>query len=247
MILVLGGSGYIGSHTVKRLLAGKEEVVVYDDLRMGHRRAVAAGVDVVKGDIIDTELLQRTMEEYKVKAVVHFAAACYVGESMEKPLMYYRNNVSGTISVLDAMAAAGVDTIIFSSSAAVFGVPKSVPIAESAPRHPINPYGRSKAFIENVLADAHRAKGLRYTSLRYFNAAGADRSGVLGEWHDPETHLIPLVAAAALGWRDSFTIHGGEYETRDGTCIRDFIRGARAGPRAAEGRRRERLLQPRQR
>jgi len=238
MILVLGGSGYIGSHTVKRLLAGGEKVVVYDDLRMGHREAVPAGVDVVKGDINDTERLRRTMEKYKVQAVIHFAAVCYVGESVEKPLKYYRNNVAGTISVLEAMAAAGVGTIIFSSSAAVFGVPKSVPIAENAPRHPINPYGRSKAVIENVLADAqvagaqlagahgagaHGAGGLRYTALRYFNAAGADTDGQLGEWHDPETHLIPLAAAAALGWRKSFTIHGGSYETPDGTCIRDFV------------------------
>jgi UDP-glucose-4-epimerase GalE len=222
MILVLGGSGYIGSHTVKRLLAAGEKVVVYDNLVNGNRESVA-GVPLVEGDIADTARLQQVMTDDGVDAVIHFAAFCYVGESVENPLMYYRNNIAGTISVLAAMDAAGVDTIIFSSSAAVFGIPKTVPITESAPRHPINPYGRSKAVIERVLADTAAARGLRYTALRYFNAAGADMDGELGEWHDPETHLIPLAIAAALGRCDSFTVMGGSYDTPDGSCIRDFV------------------------
>lgn len=222
MILVLGGSGYIGSHTVKRLLADGEDVVVYDDLRLGHREAIN-GVPIVEGDIADLTRVRETLRKHKVDAIMHFAAYCYVGVSMQKPLMYYRNNVSATISLLEAMRLEGVDTIIFSSSAAVYGIPKKSPITEDQPRHPINPYGRTKSIIEQVMADCHQADGLKYTALRYFNAAGADVDGRLGEWHDPETHLIPLAIYAALGIRDSFTIHGGDYETPDGSCVRDFI------------------------
>ncbi len=222
MILVLGGAGYIGSHTVKRLLRHGRSVLVYDDLSQGHAEAVS-GIPFVKGDIGDTDLLARTMKERDVKAVIHFAAHCYVGESVEKPLKYYGNNVAGTLCVLDAMQRARVDKIIFSSSAAVYGIPSRVPITEDLPKDPINPYGRTKLIMEQMLADFERAYGTRYTALRYFNAAGADGEGVLGEWHDPETHIIPLACAAALGRRKSFSIYGNSYDTPDGTCIRDYI------------------------
>jgi len=222
MNLVVGGAGYIGSHTVKRLVAAGEDVVVYDDLSSGHARAVD-DVPLVKGALMDTALLRRTMKEYGVEAVIHFAAFCYVGESVEKPLAYYLNNVSGTFSLLEAMEAEGVKTIIFSSSAATYGVPGKVPITEDAPFAPINPYGRTKAAVEKALADMERAGALRYVALRYFNAAGADVEGKLGEWHDPETHLIPLAVASALGRRDGFVIFGDGYDTPDGTCVRDYI------------------------
>ncbi len=222
MILVLGGAGYIGSHIVKRLLTDGQQVVVYDDLSQGHEAAIE-GVTFVRGTIEDGPSLRQTMRDFGVKSVMHFAAFCYVGESVEKPLRYYRNNVVGSVSVLEAMRAEGVERIIFSSSAATYGIPGTVPITESEPQQPINPYGRTKLMVEQVMADSDTAWGLRYTALRYFNAAGADVDGKLGEWHDPETHLIPLACYAALGTIPAFTIHGDTYDTPDGSCVRDFI------------------------
>jgi len=222
MILVLGGAGYIGSHTVKRLLTEGMDVVVYDDLRHGHREAIN-GVPLVVGDINDVDQLRQTLRQYKVDAVIHFAALCYVGESVEQPLHYYNNNVVGTLRALESMLAEETKYIIFSSSAAVYGVPAKIPITEDVPRHPINPYGSTKSMMEQILRDFDRAYGIRFTALRYFNAAGADLEGQLGEWHDPESHLIPLAVEAALGRRDSFTIFGDDYDTPDGTCVRDFI------------------------
>jgi len=222
MILVLGGAGYIGSHIVKRLVNDGQPVVVYDDLSQGHEEAIA-GVPLVRAEIGDTPRLRQAIVDHGVESVIHFAAFCYVGESVDEPLRYYRNNVVGSVSVLEAMRAEGVKRIIFSSSAATYGIPKTVPIPETEPQQPINPYGRTKLMIEQVMADSDAAWGLRYTALRYFNAAGADVEGRLGEWHDPETHLIPLACYAALGTIPAFTIHGGDYDTPDGSCVRDFI------------------------
>ncbi len=222
MILVLGGAGYIGSHTVKRLLKRGDKVVVYDDLSQGHREAVL-DAPLEEGDISDVDRLAGVMEQYKVEAVIHFAAHCYVGESVELPAKYYHNNVAGTLRVLEAMLRAGVDKIIFSSSAATFGIPPGNPITEEMPQEPINPYGRTKLIMEQMLHDFEVAHGIRYVALRYFNAAGSDQEGILGEWHDPETHLIPLAIYAALGKIEKFVINGGEFDTPDGTCVRDFI------------------------
>jgi UDP-glucose 4-epimerase len=222
MILVLGGAGYIGSHTVKRLRGKGEAVVVYDDLSQGHEAAVQ-GADLVKGDVCDQPMLARVCREKKVDSIIHFAAFCYVGESVEQPARYYHNNVTGMVSVLGAMVETGVKRIIFSSSAATYGVPDSVPIREDAPLNPINPYGRTKLMMEQMMADYEKAYGIGYTALRYFNAAGADSEGELGEWHDPETHLVPLAAYAALGLREELTIFGDDFDTPDGTCVRDYI------------------------
>ncbi|MHC4942443.1 MAG: UDP-glucose 4-epimerase GalE [Planctomycetota bacterium] len=222
MILVLGGAGYIGSHTVKRLKARGEEVIVYDDLSQGHREALSDTL-LVEGDVNDRARLCETMKSHKVDSVIHFAAHCYVGESVEHPAKYYHNNVSGMVSVLNAMKEADVKRIIFSSSAATYGIPDRVPIPEDAPTNPINPYGRSKLMMEQMMADYEHAYGIGYTALRYFNAAGADDEGILGEWHDPETHIIPLTIYAALGIRDAITVFGEDYDTPDGSCIRDYI------------------------
>lgn len=222
MILVLGGAGYIGSHTVKRLKARNEKVAVYDDLSQGHPQSVPE-TELIIGDVNDTEKLYKVFKEKKVEAVIHFAAFCYVGESVEHPAKYYHNNVSGMVSVLNAMVRADVKRIIFSSSAATYGVPERVPISEDTPTAPINPYGRSKLMMEQMMADYEHAYGMQYTPLRYFNAAGADAEGILGEWHDPETHLIPLAIYAALGLCDSLTVFGDTFDTPDGSCIRDYI------------------------
>ncbi|MBU0753779.1 MAG: UDP-glucose 4-epimerase GalE [Planctomycetes bacterium] len=222
MNLILGGAGYIGSHTVKRLKRRGEEVLVYDDLSQGHRAAVGQ-IPLVVGDVNDTDKLCRVMTEHHVDSVIHFAAFCYVGESVKVPGKYYHNNVSGMVSVLNAMVAAKVPRIIFSSSAATYGVPEKGPIREDAPLNPINPYGRTKLMMEQMMADYETAHGISYTALRYFNAAGADAEGELGEWHDPETHLIPLAIYAALGLKKNVTLFGDQYDTPDGFCVRDFI------------------------
>ncbi|MFH1998321.1 MAG: UDP-glucose 4-epimerase GalE [Planctomycetota bacterium] len=222
MILVLGGAGYIGSHTVKRLKALNEKVAVYDDLSQGHLQAVP-DTELIVGDVNDTEKLEKVFREKKVDSVIHFAAFCYVGESVQHPAKYYHNNVVGMVSVLNAMQKAGVKRIIFSSSAATYGVPAKVPISEDTLTAPINPYGRSKLMMEQMMGDYEHAYGIRYTALRYFNAAGSDAEGVLGEWHDPETHLIPLAIYAALGLRDRLTVFGDTFNTPDGSCIRDYI------------------------
>ena len=221
-VLVTGGAGYIGSHTVKLLNAAGIEPVVYDNLSTGNLSALRWG-PLVHGDILDTALLTRTLMEHRPEAVIHFAGSAYVGESVEDPSKYYRNNVSGTSSLLDACRLAKVDKVIFSSSCAVYGVPSLLPIKETTARQPINPYGRSKLIGENMLEDFSNAYGLRYVALRYFNACGADPDGELGEWHTPETHLIPKALLAAMRLAPSLPVFGDDYDTPDGTCIRDFI------------------------
>jgi len=221
-VLVTGGAGYIGSHCTKRLEEKGYQVVVYDDLSEGHREMVL-GQDFVQGDLGDYDRLTETFEGLDIDAVMHFAAFCRVGESMEEPQKYYHNNVENGLKLLAAMREAAVKKIIFSSSAAVYGAPREVPISEEHPKDPTNPYGRTKLFFERILADYAPAYGLRCRSLRYFNAAGADPEGEIGERHRPESHLIPLVLEVALGEREEIEIFGTDYETRDGTCVRDFI------------------------
>ncbi len=221
-ILVVGGAGYIGSHVVKTLLENGQGVVVLDDLSMGHRDAVLGG-EVFVGDLGDRALLDGIFQRHSIDCVMHFAARTVVGESVEAPLDYYDNNVGRTTRLLAAMKAHGVDKFILSSTAAVYGEPKRIPIAEDDPTAPTNPYGRSKLFIEKILADCETAHGLRYASLRYFNAAGADPSGKIGEDHSPETHLIPIVLKAALGQAEHVRIFGTDWETPDGTCLRDYV------------------------
>lgn len=222
MILIVGGAGYIGSHTNKELARRGYETVVLDNLVYGHAAAVKWGKFVL-ADICDTEALRRTFKEFKIDAVVHFAAYAYVGESMVEPQKYYLNNVSNTINLLSVMSEFGCDKIIFSSTCATYGDPYEIPITETHRQEPINPYGRSKLMVEHILSDYSKAYGLKYVALRYFNAAGADIDAEIGELHTPETHLIPLVLDAAIGKRDSISIFGTDYDTRDGTCVRDYI------------------------
>lgn len=221
-ILVVGGAGYIGSHMVKLLGERGCAVTTLDDLSSGHRDAVLTG-DFVQGDMADTELLRSLFAQRKYDAVMHFASFIEVGESVREPAKYYRNNVANTLTLLAAMREAGVDRFIFSSTAAIFGTPQYVPIDERHPRAPINPYGRTKNMVEDVLSDYERAYGLRSVCLRYFNAAGADPEGQLGERHDPESHLIPLALQAASGRRAGLSVYGTDYDTQDGTCIRDYV------------------------
>ncbi|PKM80615.1 MAG: UDP-glucose 4-epimerase GalE [Firmicutes bacterium HGW-Firmicutes-14] len=222
-ILITGGAGYIGSHTVKMLAARGYDVVVYDNLSKGHKESVSGDVPFVEGDTGDKQKLAEVFRKYRTGAVIHFAAYSLVGESAVKPGMYYRNNVANTLSLLDAMLETGVSKIVFSSTAAVYGEPGEIPITEDSPREPTNVYGTSKLMVEKILESYDRAYGLRFMSLRYFNAAGADPSGFIGEDHDPETHLIPIVLQAALGQREHLQIYGTDYNTPDGTCIRDYI------------------------
>lgn len=221
-ILVTGGAGYIGSHTVLELMEQKEEVVVLDNLRTGHQGALPA-VPFYRGDLHDEALLDRIFREQDIEAVIHFAACSLVGESAKDPLLYYENNVGGTLRLVSKMVEHRVKHLVFSSTAAVYGEPKRVPILESDPTIPTNPYGETKLAIERMLKWCDRAYGVKSVSLRYFNAAGAHPSGELGEDHDPETHLIPIVLQTALGKRDCVYIYGTDYPTPDGTCIRDFI------------------------
>ena len=221
-MLVVGGAGYIGSHMVKYLAARGFAPVVLDNLSTGHAESARFG-QLVVGDLADQALLDQLFTEHKFVAVMHFAAASLVGESMEHPAKYYRNNVSNTLNLLDTMVKHGVKDFIFSSTAAIFGEPQYTPIDEAHPKNPINPYGASKLMIERILEDYAAAYGLNSVSLRYFNACGADPEGDLGELHDPETHLIPLVLQAASGRRESIKIFGSDYPTPDGTCVRDYI------------------------
>jgi UDP-glucose-4-epimerase GalE len=219
-ILVVGGAGYIGSHAARALRRAGYEVVLYDNLSTGFRR-LAQGFELVEGDIVDEGRLRPVLA--RVDAVMHFAALAYVGESVENPRKYFRNNVLGALSLLNTALDAGIRRLVFSSSCAVYGSPKQTPITEQTPREPVNPYGASKLFFENALAAYGRAYGLRSVSLRYFNAAGADESGEIGEIHDPETHLIPLALAASAAKGAGLKIHGSDYPTADGTCVRDYI------------------------
>lgn len=221
-VLVLGGAGYIGSHMAKMLSRAHHVVIVVDDLSTGFRGLVRHG-DLIEGDLADRQLLERIFEELRFDAVLHFAACSIVQESTGDPAKYYRNNVAGTLSLLEAMVRHGVKHFIFSSTAATFGEPDYVPIDERHPQRPINPYGASKLMVETMLRDFYAAHGLNSVSLRYFNACGADPEGELGECHDPETHLIPLILQAASGRRESITVFGRDYPTEDGTCVRDYI------------------------
>jgi UDP-glucose 4-epimerase len=220
--LVVGGAGYIGSNMVQHLLAIGHEVVVADNFSTGYRNSVVGG-RIVELDIADAAVLNDLLAAERFNAVLHFASCIQVGESMIEPGKYYANNLSATLTLLRAMLKAGVKHFIFSSTAAVYGDPEYVPIDEAHPKNPINPYGRSKWMVEQVLEDFDRAYGLKSVCLRYFNAAGADPSGRLGERHDPETHLIPLIMQAASGRREAITVFGRDYDTPDGTCIRDYI------------------------
>ena len=221
-ILVVGGAGYIGSHMVLDLLRAEYPVVTLDNLARGHRDLLPGG-DFIEGDLGNPTDLETAFRKYPIKAVMHFAAHSQVGESVEKPLEYYRNNVANTITLLEAMQKAGVRHFIFSSTAAVYGEPEKTPITEDHPCSPTNPYGATKLAVERLLQDVSQASGMSYSILRYFNAAGADRSGDIGERHQPETHLIPLVLQVASGERKSISIFGEDYPTPDGTCLRDYI------------------------
>ena len=221
-ILVVGGAGYIGSHMTKMLAKQGHDVLVLDNLSTGFSYAVKYG-ELVVGDIADINLLDSLFQQYKIDGVLHFAANSLVGESMTNPAKYYRNNVSNTLNLLDVMLRHNVKHFIFSSTAAIFGEPEYVPIDEAHPQTPINPYGSSKLMIERILKDYADAYGLNSVCFRYFNACGADPEGEIGENHNPETHLIPLTLQAASGRRESITVFGCDYDTEDGTCIRDYI------------------------
>lgn len=223
-ILICGGAGYIGSHMVRLLVEQTaHNVIVLDNLSMGHREAVPNGVSIEVGDIGDPALIRTILKKHSIDAVMHFAALLAVGDSVKDPLGYYRNNVIATHNVISAMVERGVKHFVFSSSAAVYGMPERSPISENTQKHPINPYGWTKYIVENLLSDCDTAHGLKFAALRYFNAAGAHPSGEIGEDHTPETHLIPLVLDVALGKRESISIFGDDYPTRDGSCIRDYI------------------------
>ncbi len=223
MILVTGGAGYIGSHYVMQAIEAGESVVVLDNLAYGHREAVVDGAELIVGDMSDRGLLDQIFSQHRIDAVVHFAAFAYVGESVTAPRKYYLNNTVATLNVLNAMVDHGVLKFVFSSTCATYGNPQYMPIDEKHPQSPINPYGESKFFVEKMLQAYNNAYGLRFCALRYFNAAGADPEGKIGESHDPETHLIPLVLQTATGQRDTISIFGTDYDTPDGTCIRDYI------------------------
>ncbi len=221
-ILVAGGAGYIGSHMVAALAESGYQVVTLDNLCSGYRDAVIAG-EFIEGDLEDFGFLDSVFQTHAFDSVMHFSAHLDVGESVREPSKYYRNNVANTQNMLDVMVKHGVNTFIFSSTAAIFGEPRYVPIDETHPQVPVNPYGRSKLMVEQMLEDYDRAYGLRSVALRYFNAAGADPKGRLGERHNPETHLIPLILQVASGMREHITVYGSDYETPDGTCIRDYV------------------------
>jgi len=221
-ILVVGGAGYIGSHMCKYLANNGYTPIAFDNLVYGHRQAVKYG-PFIEGSIGDSKLIRHVFSEYQIAAVMHFAAFCYVGESVREPAKYYRNNVADTLNLLEAMVERNVNNFIFSSSCATYGEPVEIPITEQHPQNPINPYGKTKFMVEQILDDFKDAYGLESVCLRYFNAAGADPDGELGEDHEPETHLIPLVLQTALGQRAEIDIFGDDYPTKDGTCIRDYI------------------------
>ncbi len=224
-ILVTGGAGYIGSHAVLALQDAGYEVVILDNLVYGHRELVETvlKVELIEGDVTNRTLLDQIFQSREIAAVIHFAAYAYVGESVSHPAKYYRNNVVGTLTLLEAMCDAGIKNFVFSSTCATYGVPEAIPIVENQRQQPINPYGMTKLMVEHILDDFNQAYGLKSVRFRYFNAAGADPQGRLGEDHQPETHLLPLVLLTAMGKRDSISIYGTDYDTPDGTCIRDYI------------------------
>lgn len=232
MILVTGGAGYIGSHNVVALINAGYDVVIFDNLELGHfetvetLRAISAKgkvVDFIKGDLQNIEDIKKVFDKHKIDAVIHFAAYSQVGESVKNPQKYYFNNVYGTLNLLKAMLENDVKKIVFSSTAATYGEPEYVPIDENHPQKPINTYGRTKLMIENIMDDYDRAYGLKSVRLRYFNVAGADSDNRVGEWHDPETHLIPNILKSTFGSGKTFQMFGTDYPTKDGTCVRDYI------------------------
>ncbi|WOD38423.1 UDP-glucose 4-epimerase GalE [Nodosilinea sp. E11] len=224
-ILVTGGAGYIGSHAVMALQQAGYQVVILDNLVYGHRDLVETVLkaELIEGSTLDKGLLKDIFSRYNISAVMHFSAYAYVGESVSNPAKYYENNVVGTLSLLDAMVEAGIKNFVFSSTCATYGVPEEMPITETHPQNPINPYGATKLMVERILTDYDKAYDFRSVRFRYFNAAGAHPSGLLGEDHNPETHLIPLVLQTALGKRESISVFGTDYPTPDGTCVRDYI------------------------
>ncbi len=223
MILIVGGAGHIGSHTTRDLLQNGYSCIVADNLIYGHKEAVDKNAIFITADLMDKKSLKAIFSKHQIQAVIHFAAFAYVGESVEQPQKYYQNNVVGTINLLDVMLEFGVKKIVFSSTCATYGDPQYLPLDEEHPQMPINPYGKTKLMIEQVFADYHKAYDLKYIALRYFNAAGCSHDGSIGESHYPETHLIPLVLKAIKGERESIHVFGTDYDTKDGTCIRDYI------------------------
>jgi UDP-glucose 4-epimerase len=222
-VLVVGGAGYIGSHCVRQLSTAGHRPVVVDNLVYGHRAAVAPGVAFHQVDLGDTARLKEILRQEKIELVMHFAAYCYVGESVTDPLKYYFNNVAAPLHLLAAMLQVGVKKFVFSSTCATYGVPAALPIVETLPQAPINPYGQTKLDMENILKSLAAAHGLSFAAFRYFNAAGAAEDGAIGEDHDPETHLIPVAIDAALGKRPTLQLFGTDYPTPDGTCLRDYV------------------------
>lgn len=222
-VLVCGGAGYIGSHAVRALLEAKREVIVLDNMQTGHVEAVPENIKLALGDLRDTEFLTRVFKENKIDGVIHFAADSLVGESMTNPAKYFENNVVGSMNLLNTMKEFNVKNIVFSSTAATYGEPKNIPILEIDETKPTNPYGESKLMVEKLLKWYDYAYGIKYTALRYFNVAGAYPTGEIGEDHNPETHLIPIILQVALGKREKIGIYGDDYPTEDGTCIRDYV------------------------
>jgi UDP-glucose 4-epimerase len=221
-VLVTGGAGYIGSHTVKELIKEGYEVIVFDNFSTGKRELLVGG-NLIEGDLMDKDAVKEAFKSGDIQAVLHFASLIQVGESYKNPRKYYTHNLTSSLNLLDALLEAKVKAFIFSSSAAVYGIPLHIPIPENHPLNPVNPYGQTKAFVENILEDYYRAYGLKFISLRYFNAAGADPDGLLGEMHEPETHLIPNILLFLLGKKKGFDLYGTDFPTEDGTAIRDYI------------------------
>jgi UDP-glucose 4-epimerase len=220
--LITGGAGYVGSHALRELLDRGVKCVVLDNLSRGHRELVG-DTELVVGNIGDRKLVQRIFSEFDIDSVMHFAAFAYVGESVQAPALYYENNVAATLALLQTMVEAGIKHFVFSSTCATYGVPTKVPIPEDHPQTPVNPYGASKLMVERILADFDVAYGMKSVALRYFNAAGADPHGRTGEWHEPETHLIPIALQVARGSRTHVDVYGADYPTSDGTCVRDYV------------------------